>query len=156
MGKLIERPWGGGNCNRFPIQTRIFGHERVKESGPFQLPPLRWSETERRWSVQRLLLLPLGIQSPIHLHTLVQETCYFTFWVRASILSIVNSDTIALCTNDVTNFWSLLWLGRWTWPVQEFSMGESRSLTNFRRLWRLLSSKETHSTAWFPWHISWK
>ena len=69
--------WGGGNCNRFPIQTRIFSKERVGEGGPFHLLPWRWSETERRGSVQRHLLLPLGIQGPVHLHTLVHETCYF-------------------------------------------------------------------------------
>ena len=73
----IDRAWGGGNCNRFPIQTRIFSKERVGEGGPFHLPPWRWSETERRGSVQRHLLLPLGIQGPVHLHTLAHETCYF-------------------------------------------------------------------------------
>ena len=76
-GKLIERPWGGANCNRFPIQTRIFSKERVGEGGPFHLLPWRWSETERRGSVQRHLLLPLGIQGPVHLHILVHETWYF-------------------------------------------------------------------------------
>ena len=43
----------------------------------FHLPPWRWSETERRGSVQRHLLLPLGIQGSVHLHTLVHRTCYF-------------------------------------------------------------------------------
>ena len=43
----------------------------------FHLPPWRWSETERRGSVRRHLLLPLGRQGPVHLHTLVHETCYF-------------------------------------------------------------------------------
>ena len=33
-------------------------------------------ETERRGSVQRHLLLPIGIQGPVHLHTLMHETCY--------------------------------------------------------------------------------
>ena len=76
-GKIDRAPWRRWNCNRFPIQTRIFSKERVGEGGPFHLPPWRWSETERRGSVQRHLLLPLGTQGPVHLHTLVHETCYF-------------------------------------------------------------------------------
>ena len=43
----------------------------------FHLPPWRWSETGRRRSAQRHLLLPLGIQGLVHLHTLVHDTCYF-------------------------------------------------------------------------------
>ena len=43
---------------------------------------------------------------------------------------------IALCTNDVTIFWSLLWLG-------QFCMGKSHSPTIFRCLWRFLLLKET-------------
>ena len=77
VGKLIERPGGGGNSNRFPIQIRIFSKESVGEGGPFHPTHWSWSETERRGSVQRHLLLPLGIQGPVHLHTLVHETCYF-------------------------------------------------------------------------------
>ena len=76
-GKIDRAPLRRWNCNRFPIQTRIFSKERVGEGGPFHLPPWRWSETERRGSVQRHLLLPLGTQGPVHLHTLVHETCYF-------------------------------------------------------------------------------
>ena len=76
-GKIDRAPLRRWNCNRFPIQTRIFSKERVGEGGPFHLPPWRWSETERRGSVQRHLLLPLGIQGPVHLHTLVHKTCYF-------------------------------------------------------------------------------
>ena len=68
---------GGGNSNRFPIQTRIFSKESVGEGGPFHPTHWSWSETERRGSVQRHLLLPLGIQGPVHLHTLLHETCYF-------------------------------------------------------------------------------
>ena len=34
---------GGGNSNRFPIQTRIFSKERVGEGAPFHLPPVSYT-----------------------------------------------------------------------------------------------------------------
>ena len=60
-------------------------------------------------------------------------------------ISAYKSKSISLSTNDVTNFWSPLWLKHQTWPVWEFSIGKSRSATNFR-LWRCLSLKETKSS----------
>ena len=57
------------------------------------------------------------------------------------------NSSIALSTNDVTNFLvpavtQTLNLTR----VRVNSMGKSRSATNFRRLWRCLSLKETKSS----------
>ena len=50
-----------------------------------------------------------------------------------------NEYLIALCTNDIRNFWTMLWLRHWTWPAQEFCIGKSH-------LWRFLLSKETKSS----------
>ena len=53
---------------------------------------------------------------------------------------------LCLCTNDVTNFQSLLWLRHWTWSVEQFYMGKSHLPTNLRHLWRFLWLKETKSS----------
>ena len=61
------------------------------------------------------------------------------------ILSQVNSAN-CLCTNDVTNFQSLLWLRHWTWSIEKFYKGKSHLPTNLCHLWRFVWLKETKSS----------
>ena len=64
------------------FSIRVLCWKFVRKNWKFHLVPWRWSESERRGSALR-------IQGPVHLLTL--EICYLMFWLRAPILSIVNS-----------------------------------------------------------------
>ena len=45
--------------------------------------------------------------------------------------SLEQANRIVLCTNDVTNFWSLLWLRHWTWSVTRSLSGKVTFPNNF-------------------------
>ena len=82
--------------------------------------------------------------------TLLSLHLFFHFqWFQGrlpkKILSQVNSAN-CLCTNDVTNFQSLLWLRHWTWSIEKFYKGKSHLPTNLCHLWRFVWLKETKSS----------
>ena len=77
FGKIDWAPLRRWKLKSIPEPNTNFQQRKGRESGPCHLPTWRWSETERRGSIQRHLLLPLGIQGPVHLHTPVHRSCYF-------------------------------------------------------------------------------
>ena len=92
LALIVIKMWENWSSALEEVETVIvsrFKHEflAIKGWGGWAVPPWRWSETERRGSVQRHLLLPLRIHGPMHLHTLVHETCY----CNVLAVSIVNS-----------------------------------------------------------------
>lgn len=90
LGKLIERPWGGGNWNRFPSQTQTFSKEKVGRMG---LATFLLSNDERlsgEGVFNGIYYCPLGSRAPCTCIPLCTGVVILTPWLLALNLSIVN------------------------------------------------------------------
>ena len=91
MGKLIEHPRGGGKCNRFPIQTRIFSKKGLGRVGRSTFLLGADQRLSGEGVFNGIYYCPLGFRAPCTCIPLCIRLVILMFWLRASILSIVNS-----------------------------------------------------------------
>ena len=89
MGKLIERPWGSGNWNRFPSQTRIFSKERVGRVGRSTFLLGADPKLSGEGVLNGIYYCPLGFRATCTCMSLCTGLVILTSWLRAPNLSVV-------------------------------------------------------------------